>query len=71
MSNFALLADGRFEHLKMLGSGSFGFVRLVKDAQTGKMFAMKCLQRKQINKYVEAEIVNHSVLRHPHVVQFR
>eukprot|EP00798_Chlamydomonas_sp_ICE-L_P002768 gene2768-12643_t len=61
----------RFVNLEMLGSGAFGFVRLVQDVQTKKLFAMKCLQMKQMNKYLEAEIVNHSLLRHPHVVQFR
>lgn len=25
----------------------------------------------QVNKYVEAEIVNHSLMRHPHVIQFK
>ncbi len=25
----------------------------------------------QVNKYVETEIVNHSLMRHPHIIQFR
>jgi serine/threonine-protein kinase SRK2 len=25
----------------------------------------------QVNKYVEAEIVNHSLMRHPHIIQFK
>eukprot|EP00798_Chlamydomonas_sp_ICE-L_P004683 gene4683-14884_t len=29
--------DGRFEHVRMLGSGSFGYVRQVKDSETGKV----------------------------------
>jgi serine/threonine protein kinase len=46
-------------------------VKLVHDAKTKKLLAMKCLKRRNINKYLEAEIVNHSLLRHPHVVQFK
>jgi serine/threonine-protein kinase SRK2 len=33
------------------------------------MVAVKMLKRGDVNKYVEAEIVNHSLLRHPHVIQ--
>ncbi len=33
--------------------------------------ARKFLKRGAINKYVEAEIMNHSKLRHPHVIQFK
>lgn len=33
--------------------------------------ALQCLKRRNINKYLEAEIVNHSLLRHPHIVQFK
>ena len=29
------------------------------------------LKRGSMNKYVEAEILNHSKLRHPHVIQFK
>jgi hypothetical protein len=58
-------------HTQTLGTGAFGAVKLVHDAKTKKLLAMKCLKRRNINKYLEAEIVNHSLLRHPHVVQFK
>lgn len=32
---------------------------------------LQFLKRGAINKYVEAEILNHSKLRHPHVIQFK
>ena len=32
---------------------------------------LQFLKRGAINKYVEAEIMNHSKLRHPHVIQFK
>lgn len=57
----------RLQVIQSLGSGSFGTVRLVKDVAAEKLLAMKVLNRRDASKYVEAEIVNHSLLRHPHV----
>ncbi len=54
-----------------MGTGAFGSVKLVFDVKTKKQLAMKVLKRRNVNKYLEAEIVNHSMLRHPHVVQCR
>lgn len=61
----------QFEAIQNLGTGSFGAVKLVRERESGKQLAMKVLSRKDASKYVEAEIVNHSLLRHPHIVQFR
>eukprot|EP00798_Chlamydomonas_sp_ICE-L_P024140 gene24140-9725_t len=61
--------DGRYEKVQTLGKGSFGFVLLARNQQ-GELAAIKFLKRGEVNKYVEAEIVNHSLLRHPHVIQF-
>lgn len=47
----------------MLGTGAFGSVRLVHDKTTKKLLALKALKRRNINKYLESEIVNHSLLR--------
>jgi serine/threonine-protein kinase SRK2 len=58
-------------HPQTLGAGAFGSVKLVYDVKTKKQFAMKVLKRRNVNKYLEAEIVNHSMLRHPHIVQCR
>jgi serine/threonine-protein kinase SRK2 len=57
--------------VQALGAGAFGSVKLVYDVKTKKQFAMKVLKRRNVNKYLEAEIVNHSMLRHPHIVQCR
>jgi hypothetical protein len=51
--------------------GSFSHVVLARDAATGETVAVKLMRRGEVTKYVEAEIVNHSQLRHPHVVQFK
>lgn len=66
-----LLENPRYETVQLLGKGSFGFVQLAKNVETGDMVAIKFLKRGDVNKYVESEIMNHSLLRHPHVVQFK
>mmetsp|Transcript_40234 Transcript_40234/g.89327 ORF Transcript_40234/g.89327 Transcript_40234/m.89327 type:complete len:381 (-) Transcript_40234:812-1954(-) len=60
----------RYEKVHTLGKGSFGFVQLGK-ATNGELAAIKFLKRGATNKYTEAEILNHSLLRHPHVIQFK
>eukprot|EP00798_Chlamydomonas_sp_ICE-L_P008234 gene8234-1500_t len=64
------LDDPKYGHIRLLGYGAFGIVRLVEDLETKKMYAMKCLKRRRISQRLEAEIVHHSLLRHPHIVQF-
>jgi serine/threonine-protein kinase SRK2 len=62
--------NGRYEKVQNLGQGSFGFVQLGRSSNS-ELYAIKFLKRGAINKYVEAEILNHSKLRHPHVIQFK
>lgn len=62
---------GRFEEVRALGSGAFGVVLLVREVSTQTMLAMKVLKRREVDTHVVNEIINHSLLRHPHVVQFR
>jgi serine/threonine-protein kinase SRK2 len=102
-----LAESSKYERQQTLGQGSFGFVQLAKNLQTGELAAIKVrktnlryaatwmkrsavphappclsptptlspttqfLKRGAINKYTEAEILNHSLLRHPHVIQFK
>ena len=64
-----LLETGKYERVKQLGSGSFGFVLLAKNIKTGELVAIKFLQRSSIDRrYVERELLNHSILVHPHGV---
>lgn len=62
----------RYEKIKDLNSGTFGFVQLARDRVTGEVWAIKFIERgEKITKYVEREIINHRLLVHPHIVQFR
>ncbi|KAF6263511.1 kinase-like domain-containing protein [Scenedesmus sp. NREL 46B-D3] len=63
--------QGKFEFIKELGRGSFGAVVLARNTKTGEQVAIKKMERLHLQRYVESEILNHSQLRHPHVVQFR
>lgn len=66
-----LLENSRYKKVQTLGKGCFGFVELARDTHTDELVAIKMLKRSDVNKYVEGEIVNHSLLRHPHVIQFK
>ncbi|GIL46982.1 hypothetical protein Vafri_3829 [Volvox africanus] len=62
----------RYEKIKDLNSGTFGFVQLACDKVSGEIWAVKFIERgEKITKYVEREILNHRYLVHPHIVQFR
>ena len=77
-SNAAAVADPleghkRYEKSKNLNAGAFGFVQLAKDKlNKGAYVAVKFIPRgEHINEYVEAEIINHRQLLHPHIIQFQ
>eukprot|EP00798_Chlamydomonas_sp_ICE-L_P010135 gene10135-8036_t len=59
----------RYLKLQDLSSGSFGFVQLARNKHTGECVAIKFIERG--DRYVEAEILNHRLLRHAHVVEFK
>uniref|UniRef100_A0A7S3QM01 Protein kinase domain-containing protein n=1 Tax=Dunaliella tertiolecta TaxID=3047 RepID=A0A7S3QM01_DUNTE len=62
----------KYEKVKDLNSGTFGFVQLCKDKTTNELVAIKFIERgDKVTKYVEREIVNHRTLMHPHIVQFK
>lgn len=62
----------RYQFKKALNRGTFGFVNLYEHVQTGELVAIKFLERgEKVNKYVKDEILNHRILRHPHVIEFK
>jgi serine/threonine-protein kinase SRK2 len=59
---------GRYVKIADLGSG----VQLARNLQTEELVAIKFIERgDRVNKYVENEILNHRMLRHPHVIEFK
>lgn len=62
----------RYEKIRDLNSGTFGFVQLARDKASGELVAIKFIERgEKVTKYVEREILNHRCLMHPHIVQFK
>ncbi|KAK9840995.1 hypothetical protein WJX81_004902 [Elliptochloris bilobata] len=67
-----LEGNAKYEKVRDINRGSYGFVQLARDRSDGTQIAIKFLPRGEgINVYVEREILNHSVLLHPHIIQFR
>jgi serine/threonine-protein kinase SRK2 len=67
-----LRETGRYEKIADLSSGAFGFVQLARNLQTEELVAIKFIERgDRVNKYVENEILNHRMLRHPHVIEYK
>lgn len=62
----------RYEVMKEIGSGNFAVAKLVKDKYTQELYAVKYIERGQkIDENVQREIINHSSLKHPNIVQFK
>ncbi|XP_056129037.1 calcium/calmodulin-dependent protein kinase IGb [Lampris incognitus] len=58
-----------FEVMEELGSGAFSEVYMVKERKTGKLFAMKCVKKKQKRDLnLENEIAVLSKIKHENVV---
>ncbi|KAI8474640.1 MAG: ser/thr kinase [Monoraphidium minutum] len=66
------MASSRYQYVRDLGEGSFGKVVLATDRGTGEQVAIKKLMRQHLDtRMLEAEVINHSSLFHPHVIRFR
>ncbi|CAN0877920.1 Serine/threonine-protein kinase SAPK2 [Linum grandiflorum] len=62
----------RYEEVKDIGSGNFGFAKLVKDKWSGELFAVKYIERgNKIDEHVQREIMNHRSLKHPNIIRFK
>uniref|UniRef100_A0A061R595 Sulfur stress regulator n=1 Tax=Tetraselmis sp. GSL018 TaxID=582737 RepID=A0A061R595_9CHLO len=61
----------KYEKIRNLNRGSFGFVQLARRRDTRKELAIKFIERgDKISKNVEREIHNHRSLYHPHIIKF-
>ncbi|KAL4418722.1 hypothetical protein ABPG77_008593 [Micractinium sp. CCAP 211/92] len=71
--NNLLQGNERYQKVRDLNKGAFGFVVLAHDLHTGEYVALKFIERgpENITKYVEREIINHMKLRHPHIIALR
>lgn len=71
-TEFAEMGASKYIFVQEVGKGSFGCVVLAKNSVSGELVAIKKMEREYLQgRYVESETLNHSILRHPHVVQFR
>ena len=66
---------GDYELCEVLGEGSFATVRRARHTKTGHEFAVKCLDKQQIekqhmSKQLKREIAIMRLIKHPRVVQF-
>ncbi|KAK9841508.1 hypothetical protein WJX74_006958 [Apatococcus lobatus] len=63
----------RYSSLRLLSQGSCGVVLLAYDTTDRDYVAVKLIERsaEKLTKNVEREIINHSLLSHPHVIRFR
>eukprot|EP00405_Crypthecodinium_cohnii_P054806 CAMPEP_0206619342 /NCGR_PEP_ID=MMETSP0325_2-20121206/60769_1 /ASSEMBLY_ACC=CAM_ASM_000347 /TAXON_ID=2866 /ORGANISM="Crypthecodinium cohnii, Strain Seligo" /LENGTH=821 /DNA_ID=CAMNT_0054141689 /DNA_START=101 /DNA_END=2565 /DNA_ORIENTATION=- len=75
-STTELVGPSSFEMVKLLGRGSFGEVYKVRHKSTGKIYAMKVLQknrlqRRKCQRYAQAERNILTYVHHPFIVSLR
>jgi serine/threonine protein kinase len=58
-----------YNHLKELGSGSFGTVYLVEHPQTKKQFALKIVENSD-SVYAEQEVKILKMTKHKHIIEY-
>ena len=62
-----------FRALKRLSAGAYGCVWLCEEETSHQQVAIKFISREpsKIDRNVEREIINHSMLLHPHIIEFK
>lgn len=63
----------KYEKIRDLDKGAFGWVQHARNRLTGEEVAVKFIElgARFYQKYVEREIINHRMLAHPHIVGFK
>mmetsp|Transcript_30394 Transcript_30394/g.57279 ORF Transcript_30394/g.57279 Transcript_30394/m.57279 type:complete len:431 (-) Transcript_30394:248-1540(-) len=61
-----------WEHVKPLGSGSFGTVQLFRHQASQALFAVKFVERGElVDEAIKKEVINHCMLCHENIARFR
>lgn len=63
----------QFQLVRKLNAGACGFVWCCEDVVSGDRVAIKFIPKHEdtLDKNVEREIINHSMLGHPHIIEFK
>jgi len=62
----------QWEHVKALGSGSFGSVQLFRHVASQALYAVKFIQRGElVDESIKKEVINHCMLMHENIARFR
>ncbi|KAI3435933.1 hypothetical protein D9Q98_001991 [Chlorella vulgaris] len=62
----------KYEQVKSLGRGCYGEAMLMREKATGELVAVKYIEKRKVDEYVQKEIRNHVQLTgHPNVIQFK
>nr|CAD1838751.1 unnamed protein product [Ananas comosus var. bracteatus] len=62
----------KYEPVRDIGSGHFGFAKLMRHRETRELVAVKCIDHgHRIDENVFREIINHRSLRHPNIIRFK
>ncbi|KAK7311119.1 hypothetical protein RJT34_09039 [Clitoria ternatea] len=71
-SNTYTTMEERYEIIKDIGSGNFGVAKLVREKRSGKLYAVKVIEKGlKIDEHVQREIINHRSLKHPNIIRFK
>lgn len=67
---------GKYELGRTLGEGNFGKVKLARNVETGRYFAVKILEKSKvidlkISDQIKREIATLKLLKHPNVVRLQ
>jgi len=62
-----------FTPVKQVSAGAYGFVWQCREKKTGDLVAIKFISRdrSKIDRNAEREIINHAMLVHPHIIEFK
>lgn len=62
-----------FRALELVSAGAYGFVWRCLEEKSGELVAIKFISRdrSKLDRNAEREIINHAMLVHPHIIEFK